>query len=205
MKWIVGIDEVGRGPLAGPVTVCAVAMTYKAYEKLLDKNTLAGLNDSKQLTEKSRERWHTEARAMEHRGALHIAISSRTAKAIDKKGIAVCIRECIKENLEKLKMGSDPKGCTILLDGSLRAPKEYPNQQTIIRGDSSQKIISMASVVAKVSRDRYMVGLGKKHALYGWNDNKGYGTKAHIQAIKKWGLTPFHRNSFLKRIIATKA
>jgi ribonuclease HII len=199
MKWIVGIDEVGRGPLAGPVTVCAVAMTYKAYEKVLDKKAWNGLNDSKQMTEKNREAWHLEAKLLSKKGIIKIETASRTAKMIDKKGIAACIRECIADNLKQLKL--DPKQCLVLLDGSLKAPSEYVHQKTIIRGDSSQKIISMASVIAKVERDHFMIALHKKYPAYNWNKNKGYGTKAHIVAIKKHGTTAFHRISFLTRII----
>jgi ribonuclease HII len=195
MKWVVGIDEVGRGPLAGPVYVCAVAMPEKAYKKV----QWLGLTDSKKMSAKNRGVWHGEARAIEKRGALQIAISTRTAKAIDQKGIAVCIRECIAENLRKL--GIAPKDCTILLDGNLKAPVEYKNQQTIIKGDLKEKIISLASVVAKVERDHYMIALAKKHPQYHWHLNKGYGTMVHRQVIQKLSLTPFHRKTFLKNIL----
>ncbi len=196
MKWIVGIDEVGRGPLAGPVYVCAVAMPYAAYRK----KRWSGLNDSKQMTEKNREAWHGEARAMEKRGMLRIAISSSTARVIDQKGIAVCIRACIAECLEKLALV--PKDCMVLLDGGLKAPLHYKHQETIIKGDGKKKIISLASVIAKVERDHYMVTLHKKHPHFSWDKNKGYGTLVHRTAIKKRGATPLHRKSFLKNIIA---
>ncbi len=198
MRWVIGIDEVGRGPLAGPVYVCAVAMPMAAYKKA----EWGILNDSKQMSEKNREVWAKEARDMGKKGKVRFAIAKRTAAAIDEKGIAVCIRACIAELLEMLDM--DPQDCTVLLDGSLKAPAQYKNQLTIIKGDSKEKIISLASVIAKVQRDHYMVTLHKKHPRYSWDKNKGYGTKAHIAAIKKWGLTPFHRKSFLKNIIATK-
>jgi len=207
MKWIVGIDEVGRGPLAGPVTVCAVAMTYKTYEKMLAKESWAELTDSKQLNERLREKWSKQAHDLQTRGTIQFATASRSAAMIDKKGIAVCIRECIAENLETLNL--DPKKCSVLLDGSLKAPSAYIHQKTIIRGDSSEKIISLASVIAKVQRDHYMIALYKKQLKnnrdYGWDKNKGYGTKAHILAIKKQGITSFHRKSFLTRIIISKA
>ncbi len=194
MKWVVGIDEVGRGPLAGPVSVCAVAMPEKDYAKM----TWGILNDSKQMTAKNREFWNKEARVLEKNGKIRIALTSKTALTIDKQGIAVCIRACIAENLRKLDI--DPKDCRVLLDGSLKAPAEYKNQETIIKGDSKEKIISLASVVAKVARDAYMVLQHKKYPLYGWERNKGYGTKEHRGAIKKKGVTILHRNSFLSRI-----
>jgi ribonuclease HII len=194
MKWVIGIDEVGRGPLAGPVYVCAVALPAKNYGTI----DWGILNDSKQMTAGNRELWHGKAKDSEKRGHLKIAVSHRTARVIDKKGITTCIAECIAENLHTL--GLDPKDCTVLLDGSLKAPHEYKHQTTIIKGDSKEKIISLASVVAKVERDQYMVTLHKKYPHYSWDTNKGYGTRAHIAAIKKQGQTSFHRNSFLTRI-----
>ncbi len=117
---------------------------------------------------------------------------------IDRKGIAVCIRECIAENLNMLDL--NPKDCRVLLDGSLKAPTEYTNQETIIKGDSKEKIISLASVVAKVYRDAYMRLQHKKYPQYGWERNKGYGTIEHRTAIRKNGVTSLHRKSFLTRL-----
>lgn len=195
MKWVVGVDEVGRGPLAGPVYVCAVAMPQSAYKKA----PWGILTDSKQMTAKNREVWSTKAKELEAVGKIRIAVASKSAKQIDAKGIAVCIRACIAENLEKL--GLNPKDCLVLLDGSLKAPFEYKNQQTIIKGDSKEKIISLASVVAKVARDAYMVSQHKKYPAYNWIENKGYGTKAHREALKKKGVTVLHRRSFLFRLL----
>lgn len=194
MKWVIGIDEVGRGPLAGPVYVCAAAMPAAQYKK---KEWLS-LDDSKKMTAKAREAWYAEAIALEKKGTIRFSIASRTAAMIDKKGIAVCIRECIAENLGNL--GIDPKDCKVLLDGSLKAPKEYTYQQTIIKGDSKERIISLASVIAKVSRDAYMTKMHTRHSGYGWERNKGYGTLEHREAMKKQGITPLHRKSFLSRL-----
>lgn len=198
MKWVIGIDEVGRGPFAGPVTVCAVAMPVAAYKKVVQKDAWKGLTDSKKMKERDRELWAKAVRALaKEASALRIATSSKTAIQIDKKGIAVCIRECIAANLKKLAL--DPKDCTVLLDGSLKAPAEYKNQKTIIKGDLHEKIISAASVVAKVERDHYMIALGKKYPQYNWQQNKGYGTLEHRTAIKKNGVTFLHRKTFLKK------
>jgi ribonuclease HII len=199
MKWIIGIDEVGRGPLAGPVTVCAVAIPAATYKKILEKNTWAGLNDSKKLTATTREKWHGGAKLLRAEGVIRIAISSRSAAMIDKKGIAPCIRECIAENMKKVEV--QPRDCIVLLDGGLKAPVEYKNQTTIIKGDGSEKLISLASVIAKVTRDRYMITLYKKFPIYHWDKNKGYGTKSHILALKNKGISAHHRTSFLSRII----
>jgi ribonuclease HII len=151
------------------------------------------------MTVGNRELWHGKAKELEKKEQIKIALSHRTARVIDKKGITACIQECIAENLQKLSL--DPKHCIVLLDGSLKAPAEYKHQTTIIKGDSTEKIISLASVIAKVERDSLMTFQYKKYPLYRWNTNKGYGTQAHVNAIKKWGITPLHRASFLKNII----
>ena len=197
-KWIVGIDEVGRGPLAGPVMVCGVLMKTAQYEKSLWK----GLTDSKKMTEKAREAWYQEALALKSSGKISFHTAARTAKEIDTRGIAVCIRECLTEIFETLS--PDPRKTLVLLDGGLKAPKEYLEQQTIIKGDLSEKIISLASVIAKVTRDRYMREQHKKYPAFSWDQNKGYGTKLHRFAIKKEGISPLHRQSFLTRIIIDK-
>jgi ribonuclease HII len=193
--WIVGIDEVGRGPLAGPVYVCAVAIPLVLYKKMRWK----GLRDSKQLTEISRDRWYAHARRLEEERKAVIALSFRSASSIDAQGISSSIRACIKSALKQLKL--DPKDCLILLDGGLKAPTEYIYQQTIIRGDDSQKIISLASVVAKVTRDAVMRNWHKKYPAYNWFENKGYGTKAHQAALISAGVTDLHRKSFLGRVL----
>lgn len=194
-KWVIGIDEVGRGPLAGPVCVCGVAIPASMYRR----KKWQGLTDSKQMTRIARERWAAEAISLQEKGIIKISIAYQSAAAIDTKGVSACIRICIASVLKQLNI--DPSDCTVLLDGSLKASKEYFNQETIIKGDSKEKAISLASVVAKVVRDAKMDTLHKKYPVYGWNMNKGYGTKAHIMAIKKWRITPFHRKSFLSRII----
>lgn len=194
-QYIVGIDEVGRGPLAGPVYVCAVGMEYSLYKKMQWK----GLRDSKKLTATSRESWYKEATRLEAEGKISIGISSRSAASIDAKGINPCIRECIAAALKQLEY--EPSRTLILLDGGLQAPENYPYQQTIIKGDDSQKIISIASVVAKVTRDAVMTKLHKKHSHYAWHENKGYGTRAHRLALGQFGLTDLHRRTYLRRIL----
>jgi ribonuclease HII len=193
--WIVGIDEVGRGPLAGPVTVCAVATPYASYKKA----RWAGLTDSKQLSPKQREVWHAKARALEQEGTITIALVSQTAAQIDRKGISSCIRACIAKSLEILNL--DPTKTKVLLDGGLKAPLEYVDQTTVIKGDQKHKIISLASVIAKVTRDAYMAKMDATYPGYGWARNKGYGTASHYKALKKLYITRLHRKSFLKGIL----
>lgn len=192
MKWVIGIDEVGRGPVAGPVVVCACAAPLEVYKKSLWK----GLTDSKKMTEKSRAGWYQKALILKSSNKIRFSVAYRSNEYIDTKGISLALKACVKSALKNLNL--NPDECAVLLDGSLRAPIQYKNQKTIIRGDQKEKIISLASVIAKVSRDTKMEFLHKKYPNYGWHKNKGYGTKEHYKAINRHGLTPLHRQSFLK-------
>lgn len=194
LKWVVGIDEVGRGPLAGPVVVCGVLYPAHLYKKTLWK----GVTDSKKMTARAREEWYEKRETFISEGGRY-AIASATAKEIDTKGIAVCIKKNIASILKELD--ADPAETMVLLDGSLHAPGEFIYQKTIIRGDSSEKVIALASVYAKVYRDRYMETQHKKYPRYDWQKNKGYGTKMHRACIVNCGVTPLHRKSFLTRIL----
>jgi ribonuclease HII len=194
-RWIIGIDEVGRGPLAGPVTVCAVAIHYDFYKKA----RWVGLTDSKKLSPQKREVWCAKAKLLEKEGVIRIALASKTATMIDAKGISVCITSCIAICLKKLAI--EPHDAHVLLDGGLKAPKEYIYQETVIQGDQVHKAISLASVVAKVTRDAYMTKMDHVYPGYDWEHNKGYGTKNHYKALKKLYITSLHRKSFLSRNI----
>lgn len=194
-KYIIGIDEVGRGPLAGPVAVGAVVATPAMLRRFRD------IKESKQLTSRAREEWSALIqKAMG--GELRFAVSFVSAKMIDQKGIAWAIRSALAASLKKLKV--NPGECRVLLDGGLCAPPEYKAQQTIIRGDAQETVIAMASVIAKVARDRRMTALAATSPLYGFAAHKGYGTRMHIRAIQKHGPSPEHRLTFLSRIIERK-
>jgi ribonuclease HII len=196
VKYLIGVDEVGRGPLAGPVSVCVIAIEKSVARKIFSK--FPALRDSKKMTEKKREEIFLLKDSVPE---IFYEIKSCSAKEIDKIGISKCIKKCIAEGLKGLeKKGIDGGNSEVRLDGALRAPSTYPNQKTIIRGDDSEKIISLASVLAKVHRDNHMQKLHKKFPEYNFAQNKGYGTKAHIQAIKKYGQTSEHRKSFCTRI-----
>ncbi len=190
-RWIIGVDEVGRGPIAGPVMVCAVAFNPKTRKRL----SFVGLKDSKKMTPRARELWLTKANDWKERGIIRYAIAKRSAKFIDRHGISAAIRLCVSETLAKLAFSS--MEIEIILDGSLYAPPEYKNQKTIIRGDAKHKEISLASVIAKVTRDALMEKLHKKHTGYEWFKNKGYGTAIHYLSLKHKGITPYHRRSFI--------
>jgi len=191
MKWIVGIDEAGRGALAGPVSVGAVLVP-----KGFDWSLIPGVADSKQVTPKNREAIFRRAQKLEKEGKLQYVVSLVSEKIIDKKGITFAVRQGIERALAKL--APDPRYTYIKLDGLLNAPDTFPHQKTIIKGDVTEKEISLASIMAKVTRDRYMVRLAKKHSAYGFEVHKGYGTLAHRKNIKKHGLGVMHRTTFCK-------
>ena len=190
-KYIIGIDEVARGPLAGPVAVGAMLVTPRI------RRQFRNIKESKQLSPAQREEWCERIRRSSG-PELRFAVSFVSAGVIDAKGIQHAIRLALKRSIEKLEV--DPSECLVLLDGGLRAPEEFTEQKTIIRGDANETVIAMASVVAKVSRDRLMVRLSKKYPAYGFARHKGYGTRAHYDAIRKHGVSPEHRRSFLSRI-----
>ena len=202
MKKIVGIDEVGRGPLAGPVTICAVVCDKKLYTKLKKDRQLPPLGkDSKKLSQRDRERYarnitkSVQGRTLDNFGFVVVNVSN---KIIDKKGISFCIKNAITDGIKKLKL--KPKDCEVLLDGGLKAPIEFKKQKTIIKGDEKEKIIAWASILAKVSRDALMCRLAKKYPKYGFEIHKGYGTLKHRKMIKKYGLSNVHRKSFCRSI-----
>ncbi|MSU45112.1 MAG: ribonuclease HII [Candidatus Zambryskibacteria bacterium] len=194
MRTIVGIDEVGRGPLAGPVTICIVACGYEIYKKLKKDKRLPPLGkDSKKLKASDRLKY---AETLNYIGVPYVVVHV-SSKIIDKKGISFSIRRAINTGLEKLKL--DPNNCKVLLDGGLRAPLEFKNQTTIIKGDEKERIIAWASILAKVSRDSLMVKLSKKYPQYGLEKHKGYGTLEHRQAVQKYGFSDIHRKTFCKK------
>lgn len=209
-KFTIGIDEAGRGPLAGPVAVGVFAIRSKAVLKMFK-----GVRDSKKLTPLARDGFFLQIKAAKKAGHVYFAVSYSSPGFIDKKGIVPAIRSALERSLKKLEKEfihrSDlGKGfvqdrisynCRVLLDGSLKAPLRYLNQKTIIGGDDIEPVISLASICAKVLRDRKMTRLAKKHPKYGFEIHKGYGTKSHYKAIKKHGLSKEHRRSFLKKSV----
>ncbi len=201
IRWLIGIDEVGRGPIAGPVTVGAFAVHVDVAKGL--KKRVPGLTDSKKLSAKKREEIYTRLMHMmknEVHNYAH-AVVSVSAQQIDKKGISWSIKNALEKCLKKLEgYGCVGENSYVLLDGGLKAPAEYLFQKTIIKGDLSEPVISAASIVAKVTRDSMMVKLSqkKKYSGYGFEKHKGYGTRAHYSAIKKYGLSDLHRKTWIK-------
>ncbi len=188
VRYLIGIDEVGRGPIAGPVTLCA-AIAEPGFE-----TELIGIKDSKKLSPQKREEWFMRLEEFVRRGGVRFAVAHVPADVIDTIGIAPAIRKALAQTLTDL--APDVAMVHIMLDGSLKAPKEF-SQETIIKGDEKIPIISLASIAAKVQRDRLMVTAAETYPGYGFEQHKGYGTKAHYMALQKLGLTPLHRRSFI--------
>jgi len=196
IKYLIGIDEAGRGPLAGPVSVGVVCIPIG-----FNWAVIPGVNDSKKLTEKKREEIFSIAEKLKKEKKLDYAVVMTSAKIIDEIGIVPAVNKAMQQALKKLAVL--PENCKVKLDGSLRAPKEFMKQETIIKGDAKEKVIGLASILAKVTRDRYMVTIAKKEAYkyYNFAIHKGYGTKAHREAIDANGLSNIHRKSFCRRLV----
>jgi len=193
MPYVLGIDEAGRGPLAGPVSVGVVRVQAD-----FDRKFFKGIKDSKMLSSEERELWFSLAKEAHKTGELDYAVALISEKFIDKKGINAAISLGIKRCLARL--GAGETECHIFLDGGLKAPQKFPHQTTVIKGDEKIPVISLASICAKVTRDRYMVRLSKKYPEYGFDEHKGYGTRKHKEALKKAGASIVHRQSFLRNL-----
>lgn len=186
IRYIAGVDEAGRGPLAGPVVASAVIFEQGV---LID-----GVNDSKKLTERKRE----ELFHIIHEKALAIGIGIVSHEVIDRINILQASFLAMNKALENLKRIPQQ----LLVDGNFFRHEKYP-VANIIKGDSLSHSIAAASIIAKVTRDALMKELHEKYPQYGFAKHKGYGTKAHIEAIQKYGYSPIHRRSFHVDILET--
>ena len=182
-SYICGIDEVGRGPLAGPVVAGAVILPKDC--------SLLYLNDSKKLSEKKREELYAEI--MET--AVAVGIGYNTPARIDEINILQATYEAMREAVGSLAVKPD-----LLLNDAVTIPKIDIRQVPIIKGDAKSISIAAASIVAKVTRDRLMVKYDEVYPEYGFASNKGYGSSMHMDAIRKYGPTPIHRKSFIKNL-----
>jgi ribonuclease HII len=186
---IVGIDEVGRGPVAGPVAVGAFVFLNPPARSLFK-----GVKESKHLSEAKREYWFERIEMARKNGLVNYCVTFKSEKVIDKRGLSFAIRSALSKSLAALRL--NPAAVQVLLDGGLKAPAEYSNQRTIIKGDEKRIAIALASICAKVLRDRRLNKLGKKYPQYGFEKHKGYGTKAHFNKIKEIGPCKIHRKTF---------
>lgn len=191
VKYLIGIDEVGRGPLAGPVCLCAFII-----QNNFNMSVFSRVKDSKQLSAQKREKWFEKIKELKKKGVVDYKIAFGSHTEIDKIGISKSIQKAISKCLKNI----NPKTCRVLLDGGLKTPKEFLNQKTIIKGDEKEKVIALASIIAKVSRDKLMYDFAKKYPQYGFDKHKGYGTALHIKNIKKHGFCKIHRKTYLKNL-----
>lgn len=190
-NYVVGVDEVGRGPLAGPLLVAGVRAQVGTHHKVMH-----GIQDSKKLSEKQREEWFRTLTAARKREELDWRIAFVTAPVIDRDGIPYALRVTVRRVLRYLECV--PEETKVLLDGGLYAPKRFHMQQTLVRGETKRQLIAAASIVAKVSRDRRMQRYARRFPEYGFDAHKGYGTKKHLTAIREHGPCELHRKTFIK-------
>ena len=178
LKYIAGVDEVGRGPLVGPVVTAAVILKEDYYDERI--------NDSKKLTEKKREMLYDVI--MDNAVSVGIGISSE--EVIDEINILEATKKAMKEAINNLSVKPEH----VLID-AVKLDIDIPST-SIIKGDAKSQSIAAASIIAKVTRDRMMIELDKKHPEYDFIHNKGYGTKKHIEALYKYGALKEHRKTF---------
>lgn len=192
---IVGIDEAGRGPLAGPVVAAAAA--YRDQDSFAVASELGKkfkfIRDSKTLSEKKREEMYGFIR--EH---FHVGIGIVTAETIDRINILQATFLSMKEAVSDLRktLGTPGEGILLLVDGNQEIPNLSVSQETVIGGDATVRSIAAASIIAKVTRDRMMAEYDEEYPVYGFAKHKGYGTKEHMDALKRHGACPIHRMSF---------
>ncbi|MCX4362137.1 MAG: ribonuclease HII [Clostridia bacterium] len=184
-KYIAGVDEVGRGPLAGPVVVACVIMP------LGDEDIIQGVNDSKKVSEKNREILFEKIMQK----AIACKIEWADEKVIDEINILQATKRCMQRAVDGISISPD-----IVLIDAVGIDCKYPTQ-SIIKGDAKSYSIACASIVAKVTRDRYMAKMDEVYPQYGFASNKGYGSAKHIEALKSVGACPIHRRSFIKNFV----
>lgn len=184
LGYLCGIDEVGRGPLAGPVVACAV---------ILPKDSkILYLNDSKKLSASKRE----ELYDVIMKEAVSVGIGMRSPERIDEINILQATYEAMREAVDKLEVMPQ-----LLLNDAVTIPQITIPQVPIIKGDAKSVSIAAASIVAKVTRDRLMEEYDSVFPEYGFASNKGYGSAAHVEALKKYGATPIHRKTFITHFV----
>ncbi len=181
---IAGVDEAGRGPLAGSVYAGAVILPHGLI--------IEGLNDSKKISEKKREELYEKIKE----NAICYAVETATCEEIDEINIRNATYLAMNRAIEKLSKKAD----FVLVDGDCIKDCAYP-YETVVKGDMKSANIAAASILAKVERDRYMLKLSEKYPQYGFEKHKGYGTKLHIEALKEYGPCEIHRKTFIKKFV----
>lgn len=186
-KIVCGVDEAGRGPLCGPVVAGAVILKEDEF--------IEGINDSKKISEKKREKIFEEIKEK----AIAYGVGIVYQEEIDKINILNATKKAMKMAVENLKVKPD----FVLIDGNQNVNLEMQSEP-VIKGDALSISIAAASIIAKVTRDKMLIEDDLKYPEYGFAKHKGYGTKMHIEAIKKYGLCPLHRKTFCKKFVNEK-
>ena len=187
-RFVAGTDEAGRGCLAGPLVAAAVLLDYERLS-VSDRRALSGLHDSKQMTEERR----LEMYPCVLRAAERVSVVVRCAAGIDRRGLHVTNVEALSLALERLAPPEEEAIC--LVDGFRLHACTVPHRR-VIKGDATSAAIAAASVIAKVTRDRYMRDIAPRHPGWGFEEHVGYSTPEHRQAIEEIGISPLHRRSF---------
>ncbi len=199
IEHIVGIDEVGRGPIAGPLVLAAWVIDRKVYAKWLREMTPI-IRDSKKLSASAREKWFTTLRekTQKHPDIFSVYTIRISASRIDREGMSAVLRFALSNVLKKTKR--NPKTTYVLCDGSLPLNFSlWPHGSVIKKGDEKEPAIAAASIYAKVTRDRLVSKYDKEYPNYGFSVHKGYGTTAHYKAINKYGITELHRRTWIEK------
>jgi len=187
LQYVIGIDEVGWGSLAGPVVLAGVVLPPDFESELI--------RDSKKLSEKKRK----EAYDLILENAVAYSIMAGSVKRINNRGVETAKNMAISDCISEVSDNCDIEH--ILMDG-IRFDNTFDIPHTCVpKGDNKYLSIAAASIIAKVRRDEYMVRLSEQYQHYGWDSNKGYGTKVHTEALKEHGATPYHRNKYVKNFV----
>ena len=185
---VIGVDEVGRGPLAGPVVSCAC--TYKNYE--IDKKFIDKIDDSKKISYKNRIKIFKIIQNLKYNKEINYSLGFATVEEIDSHNILEATKLSMIRAINKLNF----KKGNIIFDGQMKLNIKNFISKDIVQGDNKSISIATSSIIAKIHRDRYMRFLSLKFPNYNWEQNAGYGTKKHIDEIYKNGITDYHRKSF---------
>tara|TARA_Y100001970_G_scaffold285895_1_gene406769 strand:+ start:322 stop:948 length:627 start_codon:yes stop_codon:yes gene_type:complete len=195
---VIGIDEVGRGPIAGPVVSCA----FIFFDLLIDNSVLNLIKDSKELSNKKRVDAYKNILKLKYQNKIKYSLGMASVMEIDKYNILEATKISMIRAVKKLKIPASQ----LIIDGNIDLKlNDYPSK-SIVKGDQKSYSIAAASIIAKIFRDRYMNIISYKYPFFNWSSNVGYGTKKHIEEIYKKGFTIHHRKSFepIKSLIHTK-
>lgn len=195
-EWLIGIDEVGWGTIAGDLCIGAAAIHKSLLTNFPEDKILSKIRDSKKLSEKIRSEINSYVKEYNFDGKLFFTIGQSSVNYINEHGLALAYDQCLEQIFNFLETKIDLNNSTLLLDGS-RVPgflKTYSSSKNIVvKGDDLSLVIGLASILAKEHRDGHMNELHKLDPRFAWSDNKGYGTAGHISALREHGMSPFHR------------